>query len=45
MEKTALLTDAQFASLLEAEGFVVTDDLFADLAEVGSQTGTQAVAS
>ena len=45
MEKNAPLTDQEFAALLEAEGFVVTDDLFADLTEVSSQTGTQAVAS
>ena len=42
MEQNALLTDQEFAAMLEAEGFAVPEGLFADLAEDGSQTGTQA---
>ena len=43
MEKTAqpaLLTDAEFAALLEAEGFAVTEGLFAEPVTEGTVTRT-----
>ena len=40
MEKTAPLTDQEFAAMLEAEGFAVTDDLFAEPVTEGTVTRT-----
>jgi len=47
MEKTAqpaLLTDAEFAALLEAEGFAVPEGLFAEVRETVPQGTAQPLA-